>query len=107
MRVGVDGITPTPTTRNLRARTPTAVTNTIRPVQFLFVRALSTPVMRRPDQILNPKGSNPSHAYFCRLVSSNSKVLASSETYVNKADAVSATNSVKANAGTAPVDDLT
>lgn len=45
--------------------------------------------------------------YYWRIVASNGNVLAASETYVNKADAKSAVDSVIANAGTATVVDHT
>ena len=45
--------------------------------------------------------------YYWRIVASNGNVLATSETYVNKAVARSAVDSVIANAGTATVVDHT
>lgn len=48
-----------------------------------------------------------SQKYFWRIVASNSKTLATSEMYNNKADAMSAAQSVKANAATAQIVDKT
>lgn len=45
--------------------------------------------------------------FYWRIVASNGQVLATSETYYNKADARSAAQSVKDNAATAPISDLT
>lgn len=45
--------------------------------------------------------------YFWRIVASNGRVLAASETYVNKADADSAARLVKAGAAQAPIEDKT
>jgi uncharacterized protein YegP (UPF0339 family) len=45
--------------------------------------------------------------YYWRIVAANGQVLATSETYHNKADANSAAQSVKANAAGAPVYDYT
>lgn len=45
--------------------------------------------------------------YYWRIVASNGNVLATSETYVNKADAKSAVDSVITHAGTATVVDHT
>jgi uncharacterized protein YegP (UPF0339 family) len=45
--------------------------------------------------------------YYWRIVASNGQVLATSETYYNKADAQSAAESVRSNAGSAPVYDYT
>jgi uncharacterized protein len=41
--------------------------------------------------------------YYWRIVASNGQVLATSETYYNKADAQSAAESVRSNAGSSPV----
>lgn len=45
--------------------------------------------------------------YYWRIVASNGQVLATSETYYNKADAQSAAESVRAYAASAPVYDYT
>lgn len=45
--------------------------------------------------------------YYFNIVASNGQVLATSERYYNKADAVSAANSIKRNAAAAPIDDTT
>ena len=43
--------------------------------------------------------------YYWRIVASNGQVLATSETYYNKADAQSAAESVRLHAGSAPIYD--
>lgn len=53
------------------------------------------------------KTSSNSQPYYWRIVASNGKVLASSETYVAKQSAIDAAQSVKANAGSAPIYDHT
>jgi uncharacterized protein YegP (UPF0339 family) len=45
--------------------------------------------------------------YYWRIVASNGQVLATSETYYNKADAQSAAESVKQSAASAPIYDYT
>ena len=45
--------------------------------------------------------------YYFRIVASNSKTLAHSETYVAKSDALHAINLIKREASSAPVVDLT
>ena len=45
--------------------------------------------------------------YYFNVVASNGQVLATSERYVNKADAKSAAESIKRNAGTAKIEDDT
>lgn len=45
--------------------------------------------------------------YYFRIVASNGRVLASSETYVNKQDAVNAVNLIRQNAATAEFYDYT
>ncbi len=46
-----------------------------------------------------------SQPYFWRIVSANGRVLAHSETYVNRQDAINAANAVKENAYGAPFTD--
>jgi len=53
------------------------------------------------------KSNKKDEPYYWRIVAGNGNVLASSETYVNKADARSAAQSVKTNAGAATIVDLT
>jgi len=53
------------------------------------------------------KSVSTTQPYYWRVVATNGKVLATSETYVNKADATSAAQSVKTGANAAPVLDLT
>lgn len=53
------------------------------------------------------RSNSTSQPYYWRIVASNGQVLATSETYVNKSDALSAVNSVKANAAGARTVDLT
>ncbi|WP_431905574.1 YegP family protein [Micromonospora carbonacea] len=55
-------------------------------------------------QIRNAQGNQ---GYYWRIVASNGKVLAASETYYNKGDAQSAAQSVKSNAASAPIVDYT
>lgn len=43
--------------------------------------------------------------YYWRIVASNGQVLATSETYYNRTDAQAAAESVKSQAGSAPIDD--
>lgn len=45
--------------------------------------------------------------FFWRIVASNGQVLATSETYVAKASAISAASSVKAHSAGAPIHDYT
>jgi len=52
------------------------------------------------------KSQSASQPYYWRIVASNGQVLATSETYVKKADALAAVQSVKTNAATATVQDL-
>ncbi len=53
------------------------------------------------------KGNSTTQPYYWRIVASNGNVLASSEMYVNKADARSAAESVKSGAAATTVVDLT
>lgn len=53
------------------------------------------------------KGKSEKEPYFWRVVASNGQTLAISETYVAKASAKSAIESVIKNAGGATVEDLT
>lgn len=46
-----------------------------------------------------------SQKYYWRIVASNGQVLATSETYWNKQDAINAADSVRRNAATAPIYD--
>jgi uncharacterized protein YegP (UPF0339 family) len=45
--------------------------------------------------------------YYWRIVASNGQVLATSETYYNKADALSAAESVRSSVGSAQINDYT
>ncbi|MFY1697336.1 MULTISPECIES: YegP family protein [unclassified Solwaraspora] len=51
--------------------------------------------------------SNPTQQYYWQIVASNGRILATSETYYNKSDAMSAARSVKYQAGSAPIVDHT
>jgi len=51
------------------------------------------------------RSNNPAQPFFWRIVTSNGQILAASETYVNKQDAINAAYSVQLNAGTAQVRD--
>jgi len=60
-------------------------------------------VMRLRFEIRNAQN----YQYYWRIVASNGRVLATSETYRNKQDAVSAASSVKSQAPSAQVVDYT
>jgi uncharacterized protein YegP (UPF0339 family) len=53
------------------------------------------------------RSSNPVQPYYWRIVAGNGRVLASSETYVHKQDAIDAAQSVTSNAYSAPIYDQT
>ena len=52
------------------------------------------------------KSASINQPYYWRIVASNGRVLASSETYVNKNDAITAAQSVRSDAATALIQDL-
>lgn len=74
-------------------------------------RALVTAIVQsyRPEEVRMKfqirKTSN--NQYRFNIVASNGQVVATSETYVQKASAVSAIESIKKNVGAAPTEDLT
>jgi uncharacterized protein YegP (UPF0339 family) len=51
--------------------------------------------------------ANGQQKWYWRIVASNGKILATSETYWNRQDAINAASSVKANAASAPFFDMT
>lgn len=53
------------------------------------------------------RSNSASQPYYWRIVASNGQVLATSETYVAKQSAINAVQSVKSNAGSAPIYDYT
>ncbi len=53
------------------------------------------------------RSNSVSQPYFWRIVSANGRVLAHSETHVNRQDAINAANAVKENAYGAPFTDYT
>jgi uncharacterized protein len=63
--------------------------------------------MEHPMKFQIVKGKSEKEPYFWRIVASNGQTLAVSETYVQKASAKSAIESVIKNAGGATIDDTT
>ena len=53
--------------------------------------------------VIKPSGTQ----YYFTIVASNGLTLAASERYHNKSDAIAAAESIKKNAGSAPIEDTT